>query len=107
MLNLVSAGVKCWPHKPKVFLWTLAPALTRLERLLRSLRDIVLNGDSSIVADGAQLYGLRNHPKARDSLYRLNLASTTGANWVTEIVACVKAFTAKTSMHPNHLPQLW
>lgn len=69
-------------------------------KVAEKLEDIVLNGDSAIVVDGAQLYGLRNHPKRATRSTGSTLASTTGANWVTEIVACVKALQAKNFYAP-------
>lgn len=69
-------------------------------KVAEKLEDIVLNGDSSVVVDGAQLYGLRNHPKRITRSTGSTLASTTGANWVTEIVACVKALQGKNFYQP-------
>jgi uncharacterized linocin/CFP29 family protein len=51
---------------------------------------IVLDGDASIVVGGAQLYGLRNHPKRNTRLTTNTLNGATGAEWLADITATLK-----------------
>lgn len=51
---------------------------------------IVLNGKSTIVVGGNQLYGLRNHPKRNTRSTGATLNGASGAEWVAEFVATLK-----------------
>lgn len=53
-----------------------------------------LDGNSDIVVNGNQLYGLRNHPKRNTRSTGVTLASASGAEWVAEITATLKALHA-------------
>lgn len=61
-------------------------------KVAERLETQTLDGDASIVVGGAQLYGLRNHPKreTRDTTSGVTLNGATGAQWLTEINATVK-----------------
>jgi uncharacterized linocin/CFP29 family protein len=52
--------------------------------------NIVLDGDASIVVGGAQLYGLRNHPKRNTRSTTNTLNGATGAEWLADITATLK-----------------
>lgn len=54
------------------------------------LEDIALNGDAKIVVGGAQLYGLRNHPKRNTRSTGVTLNGATGAEWLAEVTASLK-----------------
>lgn len=63
-------------------------------KVAEKLEDMVLNGDSSIVVGGSQIFGLRNHPQRNTDTHGFDLnASATGANWLDAfrklINACV------------------
>jgi len=51
---------------------------------------IVLDGDEKIVVGGAQLYGLRNHPKRNTRSTGETLNGATGAQWLAEVTATLK-----------------
>ena len=54
------------------------------------LESIALDGDAKIVVGGAQLYGLRNHPKRNTRSTGVTLNGATGAQWLAEITATLK-----------------
>ena len=54
------------------------------------MEDIALNGDAKIVVGGAQLYGLRNHPKRNTRSTGVTLNGATGAEWLAEVTASLK-----------------
>lgn len=59
-------------------------------RVSEKLESIALNGDASIVVGGAQLYGLRNHPKRNTRSTGETLNGATGVQWEAEIIALLK-----------------
>ena len=59
------------------------------------LEDLIINGDSSIVVGGDELFGLTNHPKRATRTTGVTLNGATGAQWVTEITATLVALHAK------------
>lgn len=52
-------------------------------RVAEKLEDMVLNGESSVVVNGATVYGLRNHPQRNTGNHTFTLNAATGANWLT------------------------
>lgn len=56
-----------------------------MRKVAEKLESIVLNGDSTIVVGGSQLYGLRNHPKRNTGTHGLDLNGATGAQWLAAI----------------------
>lgn len=66
-----------------------------------------LDGDASIVVGGAQLYGLRNHPKRSTRSTGVTLNGATGAQWLTEVNATVKLLHAKNFKVPATLYVNW
>ena len=65
-----------------------------MRKVAEKAEDVVLNGESSIVVNGATIYGLRNHPQRNTDTHGFDLnATATGANWLTAfkklIDACV------------------
>ena len=61
-----------------------------IRRVSEKLEGLVLDGDSKIVVGGAQLYGMRNHPKRNTRSTGETLNGATGAQWKAEIVALLK-----------------
>lgn len=61
-------------------------------KVAEQLETQTLDGDSNIVVGGAQLYGLRNHPKreTRSITSGVTLNGATGAEWLTEVKATLK-----------------
>lgn len=61
-------------------------------KVAEKLETQTLDGDSGIVVGGAQLYGLRNHPKreTRSITSGVTLNGATGAEWLTEVKATLK-----------------
>lgn len=51
-------------------------------KVAEKLEDMVLNGESSIVVNGATIYGLRNHPQRNTGSHTFTLNGATGANWL-------------------------
>lgn len=64
-------------------------------KVAQKLESITLDGDANIVVGGAQLYGLRNHPKRSTRSTGVTLQSATNAQWQAEIVATLKLLQAK------------
>lgn len=56
----------------------------------KKLESLALDGDASIVVGGAQLYGLRTHPKRSTRSTGVTLNGATGAQWLTEVNATLK-----------------
>jgi len=52
-------------------------------KVAEKLEDIALNGLSSFVVGGQQIYGLRTLPQRNTATHGLTLASATGAQWLT------------------------
>lgn len=51
-------------------------------KIAEKLENMTLNGDASVVVGGAQLYGLRNHPKRNTDTHGFDLNGATGPNWL-------------------------
>ena len=66
-----------------------------------------LNGDSSIVVGGDQLYGLRNHPNRNTRTTGVSLASATGAQWLAEINATLALLHADNFYSPATIYVNW
>lgn len=64
-------------------------------KVAEKLEDIVLNGDASVVVGGAQLYGLRNHPKRATDTHGEDLSSCTGPEWLAAVNKVTAALYAK------------
>lgn len=77
-----------------------AMAMNHQRKIAEKLEDLTLNGDSKIVVGSSTLYGLRNHPKRATRSAGATLATATGAQWVSEITACIKALQAKNFFTP-------
>lgn len=54
-------------------------------KVAEKLEDIALNGDATVVVGGAQLYGLRNHPRRNTRTTGVVLNGATGDQWLVEI----------------------
>jgi hypothetical protein len=63
-------------------------------KVAEKLEDLMLNGDSSIVVGGDQLYGLLNHPKRNTRTTGATLNGATGAEWDTEMKATLQTLHA-------------
>lgn len=64
-------------------------------KVAEKLEDMVLNGDSSIVVGGSQLFGLRTHPQRNTDTHGFDLnATATGANWLDAFRKLVNACVA-------------
>jgi hypothetical protein len=61
-----------------------------VRRVSEKLESIALDGDADIVVGGAQLYGLRNHPKRNTRSTGETLNGGSGVQWEAEIVATLK-----------------
>ncbi|MEO0955672.1 MAG: major capsid protein [Pseudomonadota bacterium] len=59
-------------------------------RVAEMLETIALDGSSDIVVAGAQLYGIRTHPKRNTRSTGVTLNGASGAEWVAEITAVLK-----------------
>lgn len=51
-------------------------------KVAEKLEDVTLNGLSTIVVNGATIYGLRNFPQRTTGTHGLTLQSSTGAQWL-------------------------
>lgn len=58
-------------------------------RVAEKLEDMVLNGESSVVVNGATIYGLRNHPQRNTGTHGLTLSTATGAQWLTAFAQAI------------------
>lgn len=76
-------------------------------KVAEKLEDIVLNGDTRIVVGGNTLYGLRNHPNRNTRTTGATLNGTTGANWMTEIVATLALLQADNFYAPATIYLNW
>lgn len=59
-------------------------------RIAEKLENMTLYGYTGIVVGGAASYGLLNHPSRNTRTTGVALASATGAQWMTEIIATIK-----------------
>jgi len=76
-------------------------------KVAEKLEDIALNGDSKIVVDGNQLYGLRNHPKRATRATTQTLNGATGPQWLADVNATIKLLHAKNFRVPVTLYVNW
>jgi len=76
-------------------------------KVAEKLEGIALDGDSSIVVSGQQLYGLRTHPKRSTRSTGVTLQSATGAQWMSEVIATLKLLQAKNFKSPATLYLNW
>lgn len=60
-------------------------------KVANKLEDMTLNGDAKVVVGGAQLYGLRNHPKRNTDTHGFDLNGATGPNWLAAIAKLTNA----------------
>lgn len=60
-------------------------------KVAERLETQTLNGDASVVVGGAQLYGLRNHPKRNTDTHGFDLNGATGPNWLAAIAKLTNA----------------
>ncbi len=67
-----------------------AARVNSIRKVAEKLESIALVGDSQIVIGGSVLYGLTNHPKRNTRSTGATLASGTGAQWKSEIIATIK-----------------
>lgn len=58
-----------------------------LRVVAESIEDMTINGKSAITVDGNTIYGLRNFPGRNTGTHGLTLASATGAQWLTAMLA--------------------
>ncbi len=59
-------------------------------KVAERLEAMCLDGESSIVVDGNQLYGMRNHPKRNTRTTGQALNGATGPQWVADVTATLK-----------------
>lgn len=78
-----------------------------MRRIAEKGEDIALNGDSSIVVAGNQLYGLRNHPNRGTRATGVALNGATGAQWVAEVTATLKVLHGQNVRAPATLYMNW
>ena len=76
-------------------------------KVAEKMEDIALNGDAKIVVGGAQLYGLRNHPKRNTRSTGVTLNGATGVQWKAEIIALVKLMHTKNFRVPMTIYMNW
>lgn len=76
-------------------------------KVAERLEKMVLDGESSIVVNGAVLYGMRNHPKRRSRATGVTLNGATGAQWMAEILATIKLLHAVNFLVPVTLYLNW
>lgn len=60
-------------------------------KVAEKLEDLTLNGDAKVVVGGAQLYGLRNHPKRNTDTHGFDLNGASGPNWLAAIAKLTNA----------------
>lgn len=60
-------------------------------KIAEKAEDMVLNGLSSIVVNGATIYGLTNHPQRSTDTHGFDLSATTGANWLAAFQKLINA----------------
>lgn len=66
-----------------------------------------LNGDSTIVVNGSQLFGLRNHPNRNTRTTGQNLSACTGVQWLAEVNATLALLHADNFFAPATLYVSW
>ena len=69
----------------------MAPRDSSLRRIAEGQEDMVLNGNSKIVVNGQQMWGLRNHPNRTSSSMGVALNGATGPQWVEEVTALIQS----------------
>jgi hypothetical protein len=74
---------------------------------VEKMESIALDGDASIVVNGAALYGLRTHPKRETRTTGVALNGATGAQWLAEIVATLKLLHANNFKTPATIYLNW
>lgn len=88
---------------------SLDPAASRnaMFKVAEQLETQALDGNSAIVVGGAQLYGLRNHPKRNTRSTTNTLNGGTGAEWMADIVATLKLLHASNFRVPATIYLNW
>lgn len=76
-------------------------------KVAEKMEDIALVGDSQIVVDGNQLYGLTNHPKRSTRSTTNDLSACTGPEWVGDVEATIALLHAKNFRVPATLYVNW
>jgi hypothetical protein len=76
-------------------------------KIAEKMESIALDGDASIVVNGAALYGLRTHPKRETRTTGVALNGATGAQWLAEIVATLKLLHANNFKTPATIYLNW
>lgn len=76
-------------------------------KVAERLETIVLAGDSNIVVNGNQLYGLRNHPKRNTRATGVTLNGATGAQWAAEVKALLQLLHADNHRAPVTIYVNW
>lgn len=84
-----------------------AGRMNAMYKVAERLETQTLDGDSSIVVGGAQLYGLRNHPKRNTRTTGVALNGATGAQWVAEVKATLQLLHADDFRVPATLYLDW
>lgn len=69
----------------------LAARDNAFRKVAKSLEDGALNGYAGISVNGQASYGLRTHPNRNTRPIGVTLNGATGADWLTEIAATIKA----------------
>jgi uncharacterized linocin/CFP29 family protein len=78
-----------------------------MRTVAEKLESIALDGDASIVVGGAQLYGLRTHPRRNTRTTGVALNGATGAQWLAEVTATLKLLHADNFKVPATLYVNW
>lgn len=76
-------------------------------KIATALEDIALDGSSKIVVGGAQLYGLRNHPKRNTRTTGVTLNGATGAQWLAEFKTTLEKLHQKNFRVPATIYVNW
>jgi hypothetical protein len=76
-------------------------------KVAESLEQMVISGNSKVVAGGQTLYGLTNHPKRNSRSTGNALRTCTGAQWQAEVNATLALLFAKNFYAPATLYVNW
>lgn len=76
-------------------------------KVAEKLEDLALNGDSTVVVGGDQLYGLRNHPKRNTRSTTNDLNACTGPEWKEDVDATLALLHAANFKVPATLYVNW
>lgn len=84
-----------------------AGRMNSMRKIAEKMESLALDGDASVVVGGAQLYGLRNHPRRNTRTTGTALNGATGAQWLAEVTATLKLLHADNFKVPATLYVNW